>query len=163
QPADPTQALQDLLTAPETNEGALELSNGVIGEKRVAPTVDNVIQRDALYPFNYPTNGLPSPLFGAQEWTQKMMLFEEFGTEKLAPAAVAGTNPSPRPTTGPRPEQAPTSVAASGPASASLDAFLSQAGISPFPMRESNTDATNPWQPDVEAFLNRTLSHPPAE
>ena len=127
QPADPTQPLLDLLTTPEANEGALELTGGVIGDKRGAPSVDNVIQRAALYPFNYPTNGLPSSLFGAQEWTQKLLMFEEFGTEKLDPNAVAGTDPFPRPTMGPLPEQDPYNVAASAPASAALDTFLKQA------------------------------------
>ncbi|MEJ8836084.1 multicopper oxidase domain-containing protein [Ramlibacter sp. AN1133] len=163
QPADPTQPLLDLLTMPEANEGALELSGGAFADKRAGTTVDNVIQRDALYPFNYPTNGLPSPMFGAQPWTQKLLMFEEFGTEKLDATVQAGTDSFPRPTTGPLPEQDPNSVAASGPASAALDAFLSQAGISPFPSRESNTSESNPWKPDVESFLGRFLTNPPAE
>ena len=54
-------------------------------------------------------------------------------------------------------------MARSGPASAALDAFLNQAGISPFPQRESNTPVSNPWQPDVELFLGRFLNNPPAE
>ncbi|MBL0428180.1 multicopper oxidase domain-containing protein [Ramlibacter alkalitolerans] len=163
QPADPTLDLENLLTLPEVNEGALETTGGVFLDKREGPTVDNVIQRDALYSFNYPTNGLPSPLFGAQDWTQKLLMFEEFGTDKLDSSVEAGTNPFPRPSKGPLPEQDPNSVAASGPESAALDTFLSQAGISPFPTREANTSAQNPWKPDVEAFLGRFLVNPPAE
>src|SRR3978361_297579 len=145
QPADPKAALLNLLTLPEANEGALELPGGVFAAKKDVGTA-NVIQRDALYPFNYPTNGLPSPMFGAQPFTQKLLMFEEFGPEKLDPSVVAGTSPFPRPTLGANPEQDPAEVARSGPASVALDAFLKQAGITPFPTREANTLLSNPWQ-----------------
>jgi FtsP/CotA-like multicopper oxidase with cupredoxin domain len=162
QPADPKPALLNLLTLPEANQGALELPGGVFAEKKDVGTA-NVIQRDALFPFNYPTNGLPSPMFGAQPFTQKLLMFEEFGPEKLDPSVQAGTSPFPRPSLGANPEQDPTSVSASGPASLALDSFLAQSGISPFPTRESNTLLSNPWQSDVELFLGRFLSSPPAE
>ncbi|GAB3666397.1 hypothetical protein GCM10028813_48380 [Ramlibacter alkalitolerans] len=161
QPADPTQALQDLLTAPEANEGSFEIPGGFVVDKRTVD-INNVIQRDALFSTNYPTNGLPSPLFAAQPWTQKLLMFEEFGPEKLDPAAPAGTLPFPRPKSGPAPGQ-DALVSASAPDTTELDTFLKQAGISPFPTRESNTSLSNPWQPDVEQFLNRFLSSPPAE
>jgi FtsP/CotA-like multicopper oxidase with cupredoxin domain len=162
QPADPTQALQDLLTAPEANEGAREVPGGVFLEKQDI-RVNNVLQPADQTSYNYPTNGLPSPLFGAQPFTQSLLMFEEFGPEKLDANAEAGTNPFPRPSTGPAPEQDPTSITSSGPASAALDGFLAQAGISPFPTRESNIGARNPWQPDIEQFLGRFLNNPPAE
>ena len=162
QPADPTQALTDLLSQPEANQGALELPGGLFAEKKDVGTA-NVIQRDALFPFNYPTNGLPSPMFGAQPFTQKLLMFEEFGPEKLDPSVQAGTSPFPRPSLGAGPEQDPANVARSAPASAALDSFLSQSGIAPFPQRESNTSVNNPWQPDVELFLGRFLNNPPAE
>jgi FtsP/CotA-like multicopper oxidase with cupredoxin domain len=162
QPADPTQALQELLNLPEANEGALELPGGQFLEKKEVAT-DNVVQRDALSSFNYPTNGLPSPMFGAQAWTQKLLMFEEFGPEKLDPSTQAGTLPFPSPKTGPAPEQDPTSGVRSGPESVELDAFLKQAGISPFPTRESNTTLGNPWKPEIELFLERFLANPPAE
>jgi len=162
QPADPTQALQDLLLATPANEGGMELPNGAVMENKRIVNIENVIQRDALYPFNYPTNGLPSPLFGAQPFTQKMLMFEEFGPERLDASVQAGTLPFPRPASGAAPEQE-AEVARSGPASADLDIFLKQAGISPFPTRESNTSTANPWQPDIEFFLGRYLTSPPAE
>ena len=162
QPADPTQALKDLLEMHEANVGSLELPGGVYLEKKQV-SAENVIQRDALSSFNYPTNGYPSPMFGAQPWTQKMLMFEEFGTEKLDPNAQAGTLPFPSPKVGAAPQQDPQSVARSGPESQELDTFLQQAGIHPFPMRESNTTLANPWKPEVELFLERFLTNPPAE
>jgi manganese oxidase len=162
QPADPTLAMQDLLSMPEANEGALELPGGGHMERRQVAT-ENVVQQDEQTSYNYPTNGYPSPLFGALPWTQKLLMFEEFGPEKLDAAAPAGTVPFPRPGIGAAPEQDPASIARSGPAGAALDAFLAQAGISPFPTREANTSLQNPWKPDVELFLERFLNDPPAE
>ncbi|MEJ8837905.1 multicopper oxidase domain-containing protein [Ramlibacter sp. AN1133] len=162
QPADPTQALQDLLDAPHAFEGALEMPNHTHLERQEVAD-ENVVQREAQSSFNYPTNGYPSPLFAAQPWTQKLLMFEEFGPEKLDANVEAGTEPFPRPVTGPAPELDPTSVARSGPAGTALDGFLAQAGIAPFPTRESNTSLPNPWKPDVEQFLQRFLVNPPAE
>ncbi|MDB5958575.1 multicopper oxidase domain-containing protein [Ramlibacter sp.] len=162
QPADPTQALQDLLTKPEANRGSLEVPGGGHLEK-LDLGHDNVIQRGDQTKFNYPTNGLPSPMFGAQPWTQKLLMFEEFGPEKLDPAVQAGTSPFPSPKLGPAPQQDPAQVARSAPESTELDAFLKQAGISPFPQRESNTALANPWRPEIELFLERFLNNPPAE
>ncbi|GAB3666482.1 multicopper oxidase domain-containing protein [Ramlibacter alkalitolerans] len=162
QPTDPTQALQDLLLETPANEGGMELPNGEVMENKRIVNIENVIQRDALYPYNYPTNGLPSPMFGAQPFTQKLLMFEEFGPEKLDPNVEAGTLPFPRPAAGVAPEQE-ADITRSGPAGADLDAFLQQAGISPFPTRESNTSLQNPWKPDIEQFLGRFLTNPPAE
>ncbi|HET8746676.1 MAG TPA: copper oxidase, partial [Ramlibacter sp.] len=161
QPSDPTLMLQQLFDVPEANEGALEIPGGFIEKKEVP--AENVVPRDALYPFDYPTNGLPSPLFGAQPWTQKMLMFEEFGPEPLDANAEAGTLPFPRPTTGPAPEQDPNNALRSTPESAALDAFLAQTGLMPFPTRESNTSVQNPWKADIELFLERFLTNPPAE
>jgi FtsP/CotA-like multicopper oxidase with cupredoxin domain len=160
QPADPTAALETLLTLPEANEGAMELPGGYLHKNELS--AENYIQRDALSSYNYPTDGYPSPMFGAQPWTQKMIMFEEFGTEKLDPNVVAGTAPFPSPKAGTGPELDPN-VLRSTADRLELDAFLRQAGISPFPQRESNTSATNPWKPEIESFLQRFLENPPAE
>jgi hypothetical protein len=162
QPADPTQALQDLLTKPEANQGSLEVPGGEHLEK-LDIGANNVVQRGDQTKFNYPMNGLPSPLFGAEPWTQKLIMFEEFGPEKLDATVQAGTNPFPSPKLGAAPQQDPNNVARSAPDSNELDAFLSQAGISPFPQRESNTGVGNPWRPEIELFLQRFLNNPPAE
>ena len=47
---------------------------------------DNVVQAEDQQPddqFNVPTNGPPSPLYGAKPFSQKMLRFEEFGTRRL--------------------------------------------------------------------------------
>ncbi|MFK0089563.1 Ig-like domain-containing protein [Pseudomonas sp. NPDC090755] len=155
-------ALDALKSLPEGNHGALALPNGAYGD-RTTPRTENVLQPAQQTSFNYPTNGLASPLFGAQPFTQQMLLYEEFGLEKLDPTAEAGTLPFPIPTTGAAPEQDPNSVARSGPASAALDAFLRQPGLSPFPTQYSNVLDRNPWKAQIEAFLNRHPVGSPAE
>ncbi len=102
--------------------------------------------------FDIPTGAKASPLFGAVPFTQKLLLMEEFGGEPLpaANAVVPGT-PFPAP-----PD------AGSCPGSPQLDAFLTQ-GIFPYPTRTANTQAQNPWKPEIETFIGRPLLHPPAE
>jgi FtsP/CotA-like multicopper oxidase with cupredoxin domain len=145
------------------NEGAFE---GGLTETHVDPGFNNAIAEDEqLSPgnFNVPTNGRPSPLFGARPFTQKLLLFEEFGTEPLEVNAPPSVNTFPRPTIGPAPEQDPSDVAKSGPAGADLEAFLAQEGIAPFPTQFANTMDENPWKPEIENFLGRLLDTPPAE
>jgi FtsP/CotA-like multicopper oxidase with cupredoxin domain len=112
--------------------------------------------------FNIPTGGPPSPLFGAGEFEQQMLRFEEFGTEPLA-NAPALTQAFPSPTTGSAPTQDPSDVAASGPAPGLLESFIDDPGISPFPTEYANDIASNPWQTEIETFLGRALDTPPAE
>jgi FtsP/CotA-like multicopper oxidase with cupredoxin domain len=98
-----------------------------------------------------PTGAKASPLFGAQPFTQKMLLFEEFGVQPLPASTTAGALTFPTP------------ASAQGfPSGATLDAFLAQ-NIFPYPTRVSNTTALNPWKTQIEAFLGRTLTAPPAE
>ncbi len=104
--------------------------------------------------FNVPTNGPPSPLFGADPFTQKMLRFEEFGTQKLKlkrKHPVQNWSPMPAPET-----------AYTMPDSAALDNFLAQP-IWPLPTKYSNIKDSNPWQPEIEQWLGRPLSSPPAE
>jgi manganese oxidase len=151
-----------LATLPPANEGALMLQGGAVGTPADVG-VNNVLP-PALQPAtNVPTGGFPSPLFGAQPFTQTLLRFEELGREPLDPASPAPTGTFPEPTVGPAPEQDPVSVAASAPSGTALDAFLAQPGIAPFPMRLSNSTAVNPWKADIEAFVGRTLNNPPAE
>lgn len=109
-----------------------------------------------------PTGSAPSPLFGAQPWTQQLLLFEEFGREQLA-GSPAPTGTLPPPVLGPEPENDPVSVASSAPSGVALESFLAQPGIWPVPTELSNTTALNPWKPYIETFLGRTLAAPPAE
>jgi FtsP/CotA-like multicopper oxidase with cupredoxin domain len=162
QPADPRQAAQDLENLPHAFEGSLALPGGAFGDEGTL-TQNNVLQPDNQSSFNYPTNGFPSPLFGAQQWTQKLLMFEEFGPERLDPNAPEPTIPFPRPTTGPAPFQDPANVAQSGPETTALDTFLKQSGVAPFPQEFSNTLITNPWKGDVEGFLGRFLATAPGE
>jgi FtsP/CotA-like multicopper oxidase with cupredoxin domain len=111
--------------------------------------------------FDIPVGAPPSPLFGAQPFTQQMLLFEEFGRDSLADAPAA-SRPFPQPASGSPPEN-DASVAASGPLGSELDAFLGQAGISPAPTELANDTLTNPWQAPIQTFLGRDLVHPPAE
>ncbi len=138
----------------EANHGAFE--GGATGSPADAAS-QNVIseeqqREDGLF-FNIPTNGPPSPLFGAAPYSQKMLRFEEFGLEPLT--LNGGGCPS---CTGlPQPASADT-----GPVGAELDQFLS-GPIFPWPKRFSNTRNTNPWEEAIEAYLGRDLKSPPIE
>ncbi len=88
EPADEPAALNAILTMPEANEDSFDLPDGVEGT-RDSTRVENVLPPTVQTSFNYPTNGKPSPLFGAQPFTQQLVLFEEFGPEKLDPTTPA--------------------------------------------------------------------------
>jgi len=139
------------------NEGALE------GSSEEAVGANNSVPERQKNSSNVPTNGRPSPLFGAKPFTQQMLLFEEFGTEPLPAQASSADDPLPEPATGAAPEQDPGKVALSGPAGKDLDAFLAQQGIAPFPTQFANILDANPWRRQIEDFLGRALIAPPAE
>jgi FtsP/CotA-like multicopper oxidase with cupredoxin domain len=114
---------------------------------------------DNGFGIDVPTGAKPSPLFGAAVFTQRMLLFEEFGPVPLGPeGSVVAGNPLPTPAN-----------AVSVPNSQSLENFLAQyvtptqALPFPFPTVGANTTALNPWKTLIEAFLGRTLAAPPAE
>jgi manganese oxidase len=100
---------------------------------------------------NIPTGGIASPLFGAVEFEQQLLLFEEFGPKKLE-GTQENLQTLPLPTS-----------PAGFPVGAELDSFLGLAGFSYLPTEFSNTEKLNPWQPVVESFLGRPLQTPPAE
>jgi FtsP/CotA-like multicopper oxidase with cupredoxin domain len=83
--------------------------------------------------FDIPTGAAPSPTFGAQPWTQPVLLFEEFGTQPVPTADC--------PTCAPLP---PASSCQGAPNGAALDTFLRQP-LSPLPTREANTTRPNYW------------------
>ncbi len=145
---------------PPTNEGAF--LGGPTGTFKDAG-INNVLPPAAQPAVNVPTNGFPSPLFGAEPFSQQLLLFEEFGREPFDASMPAPVTTFPPPTLGPMPEQDPVSVAASAPAGATLEAFLAQDGIAPFPTQFSNAIDENPWRMEIETFLGRQLKHPPAE
>jgi FtsP/CotA-like multicopper oxidase with cupredoxin domain len=146
-----------LSTLPPAFEGAFE------GATHEDAGINNALPKAQQISANVPTNGKPSPLFGAQSFTQQMLLFEEFGRERLDPYVLAPALSFPLPTVGPAPEQDPHSFAMTGPTGAALEAFLAQKGISPFPTQFSNTLDRNPWRLEIEGFLGRPLDTPPAE
>lgn len=88
-PADDPSALTEYTEEPladdleEANHGAFEGGTKGNGEDAAAANVLQAADQreDGLY--NVPTNGLPSPLYGAEAFTQQMMRFEEFGTDAL--------------------------------------------------------------------------------
>ncbi|MCI1041404.1 copper oxidase, partial [Pseudomonas putida] len=162
QPADPTPALLNLNTLPEANQGSLELINGVYGDRNTV-RIDNVLPPALQTSDRYPTNGKPSPLFGAQPFTQQLLLFEEFGPEKLDPTLPRPDLGFPVPTLGAAPAQDPNVVARSGPNGTALEAFLKQPGLYPFPTQYSNVLDRNPWKAQIEMFLNRQPVGSPAE
>ncbi|MFT4994124.1 MAG: FtsP/CotA-like multicopper oxidase with cupredoxin domain [Paraglaciecola sp.] len=130
--------------------------DGGAADSKQDVTVNNILGKDDQQDnkrFDVPSNGAPSPLFGALAFTQQFLRFEEFGTSSLADAKVD-------------PETAlylPVPAdAASMPESAALDTFLKQ-DIYPAPTRWANTVNSNPWQTLIESFLGRDLDTPPIE
>ncbi|MCZ6766939.1 MAG: copper oxidase, partial [bacterium] len=106
-----------------------------------------------------PTGAMPSPLFGAQPFSQSMLRFEEFGPVPLGTeGSVVAGDAFPAP-----------ADAVSVPDEQDLEDFLGQyittteALPSPFPTREANCIDLNPWQTTIETFLGRDLNDPPTE
>jgi len=156
EPADRAGALNGILTMPEANEDSFDLPDGIKGT-RATMRLENVLPPAIQTSFNYPTNGKPSPLYGAQPFTQQLLLFEEFGPEKLDPTTPAAPLPFPPAAIGPAPAQDPNNIARSAPPGSALDAFLRQPGLTPFPSQFANIVDRNPWQAQIEVFLNRHI------
>ncbi len=137
---------------PEANEGSFE--GGRTGTATDAGDSNSLLlarQRDDGE-WNMPTNGPPSPLFGAGEYTQQMIRFEEFGTRPVGSGSggILTTFPAP-------PD------AYSPPDGTALDTFLAQDTLTPTPSIFSNTMDENPWRAEIEEYLERPLVTPPAE
>ncbi|MFP6624901.1 MAG: hypothetical protein VCC20_15585, partial [Myxococcota bacterium] len=149
----PTRANQFALEGPELN-ATEEIVHSELNRAN--------LQRNGK--IDVPTNSAPSPLFGAREFSQQMLRFEEFGPRPLGPESAAiGGDPFPTP-----PD------ALSSPDGQDLDDFLqqhirpNQALPDPFPMRIANDPDNgghdeNPWKDKIETFLGRSLVTPPAE
>jgi FtsP/CotA-like multicopper oxidase with cupredoxin domain len=154
----------DLVNEASVYKGALE---GGPTQTAADQGVNGFIAEDQLQSngkYNVPTNSRPSPLFGAQPFTQQMLRFEEFGTRPLARDLENFTPRAfPSPSVGPAPEQDPLSVAASSPDPIALETFIAQNGIAPEPDEYSIDWMSNPWQKEIENFLGRALDTPPAE
>ncbi|NOR19392.1 MAG: copper oxidase, partial [Xanthomonadales bacterium] len=139
---------------PDANLGAFEGGETGQGEDT---SIDNVLPAEEQRSdgtFNIPSNGPPSPLYGAEPFTQQMLRFEEFGSRPL------NLNRKNRPR-GWQSLPLPTD-AQSMPDGEALDGFLSQS-IWPTPTKSSNTWHRNPWEQKIEQFLGRDVINPPAE
>ena len=92
--------------------------------------------------FDIPTGAPPSPLFGAVEFTSKMLLFEEFGTQPVQ------TTQAPPSTLLPTPANC-----VSGPDPDGLDTFLASPLLFPLPGRTANETLANPWQTRIRSCI----------
>jgi FtsP/CotA-like multicopper oxidase with cupredoxin domain len=103
-----------------------------------------------------PTGADPSPLFGAQPFTVKMLRFEEFGVRGLPETDCPTCAPLPGlPSCGGHPDWA------------SLDSFLTQP-LNPLPTPRANQSQPNPWESRIESCvrpLDQTYAEgrPPGE
>lgn len=97
-----------------------------------------------------PTGAPPSPLLnGATPFSQKLLIYEELGTQKLPTDTPAVTLPVPVACTG-------------SPTSSALDTFLKQP-LWPAPREYANDQGQNPWLGKVNACLGYALTKSPIE
>jgi FtsP/CotA-like multicopper oxidase with cupredoxin domain len=107
--------------------------------------------------FDMPSGGIPSPLFGASAFSQKMLQFEEFGIEDLKASASEALLPKPGSSSVSNdPEMSPNPMHNS-PQGTELESFLGEPGLYPMPTREANTELSNPWWDEVCDYLNRIV------
>ena len=98
-----------------------------------------------------PTGAPASPTFNAVEFSQEMMLFEEFGTKPYVGTTCTTCTPVPQP-----------QACGVGPLSASIDSFLAQP-LSPGVLRLANTAQPNPWATTIGTCLGQALTKSAAE
>ncbi|HEX4942743.1 MAG TPA: hypothetical protein VFV55_00215, partial [Usitatibacteraceae bacterium] len=106
--------------------------------------------------FDIPTGSSPSPLFGAQPFTQQMLMFEEFGPQALPTSSAPKTLPAVGGCLG------PTQVETTDPNSSwntSMDAFLT-APLWPAPTEQANTSLPNAWASAISTCLGRQITGP---
>jgi len=100
--------------------------------------------------YDIPTGAPPSPLFGAQPFTQKMLRFEELGLQRMPIRECRNCPPLP-----------PPADCFSSPANQAIDTFLGQ-DLHPLPSRQANTRKQNPWKAKISECV-RPLAYSPAE
>ncbi|MCB1032845.1 MAG: copper oxidase, partial [Acidobacteria bacterium] len=153
---------------PEANEGSFE--GGATGTPEDAEE-HNVLQpgdqrEDGFW--NVPTNGPPSPTFGAAPYSQQMLRFEEFGPQNYRGSWRRYANDGDSDGRGHRGGHGRLTFPApadaySAPDSTALEAFLAQDRLSPSPTIFANDVDENPWRSAIESYLGRSLDSPPAE
>lgn len=160
--AEDTSGQREALTTeiPENEESAMiaAFEGGVHGEKEDAAVRNFITKAESdgkdNHRFNVPTNGSPSPLFGATAFTQQLLRFEEFGTKALEFGDFDDSDDG---------AFLPAPESVSGfPDSEEIDEFLGE-DMFPQPTRWANTVQNNPWEPLVESYLGRDLDDPPIE
>ena len=144
---------------PEANEGSFEGGDTGTAEDAGATNVLQPEDQRDDGTFNVPSNGPPSPLFGAAKFTQKMLRFEEFGPQALEECVRGGKGKNKSNCE----EDLPTPKKADGaPKGSDLESFLAQ-DIYPFPTKFTNDQDENPWKGKIEDYVGRALDTPPAE
>lgn len=99
--------------------------------------------------FDVPTGMRPSPLFGAQPFTQKLLRFEEFGVHPLPVGATpVDALPDPGGCNGPAQPQAFWSA---------LDAFLLRP-LYPAPTAGADAVLPNPWASTISGCIGRPMT-----
>ena len=101
-----------------------------------------------------PSGGRPSPRFGAQPFTQQLLLAEEFGTRPIPPS-------------GELPEGAAIQIECGGnlescPSPLAIDSALASFPA-PAPTRECNPLPQNPNKPLLEQMFGRSVPYAPAD
>ncbi len=113
----------------------------------VPPAIAEDVAASSLTNLKYdiPTGTSPSPLFGAQPFTQKMMMFEELGTRVVPTVPNAGSGPLAAP-----------SNCQSGPKAFQVDKMIKQV-LWPLPTREARLDMPSPWAAKIGECIGATL------
>jgi manganese oxidase len=98
--------------------------------------------------FDIPTGAPPSPLYGAQPFTQQIIMFEEFGVQPLPASASPHALPDPGSCDGAADLSTFTGL---------LDKFLTEP-IWPAPQEQANTSMPNPLAARISNCLGRTIN-----
>jgi len=101
--------------------------------------------------FNIPTDAPASPTFGAQPWSQDMLLFEEFGNQLVPQVACDGCTPMPA-----------VQSCQLAPVSQSIDDFLKQP-LAVLPTEYANRTMSNPWLDKIRQCVDPGLKGSPAD
>jgi hypothetical protein len=145
---------------PEANEGSLELTNGVYGDRSTV-TTDNVLQ-PAQTSRKYPPTASPARCSAPSRSPSNCCCSKNSARKNSTRHPALPTDlPAAHPRPGPRP--GPHIVARSSPNGNALEAFLNQPGLTPFPSQYANVLDRNPWKAQIEMFLNRNSVGSPAE
>lgn len=107
-----------------------------------------VVTRPAQARFDIPTGANPSPLFGAQPFTQKLLRFEEFGVQPMTGEGLADALPDPGGCDGPLEPQTYWSA---------LDAFLLRP-LYPGATAQAHTATPNPWASTISQCIGRPMT-----